>query len=90
MTTTRYLYDDPASGYHDTRCRCDGHCRNCYEGLAAIRALHERLIAEGSPSAPAAALHPKARYCSAYCRNRAKRDRALDRALAAIDMGRPS
>ena len=80
-----WLYDDPANGYHDsTRCQCAGHCRNCFEDLAAIRALHVRLIADGSPAAPAAPLHQLARYCSPYCRGRAKRERALDRHLAGI------
>ena len=72
-------------GYHDQSCQCDGHCRNCYEDLATLRALHERMIAEDSPAAPAKALNVRARYCSPYCRDRAKRDRALDRALGAID-----
>jgi hypothetical protein len=82
MTVTVWLYDDPRSGYHDTGCRCDGHCRNCYEDLAAIRALRDRLVAENSPAADRP-LHPLARYCSPYCRGRAARERALDRALAA-------
>lgn len=77
-------YDVPDSGYHDTqRCHCDGHCRNCFADLAEIRALHARLIAEQSPAAPDRPLHPQARYCSEWCRGRAKRERALDRRLTA-------
>jgi len=82
MASTLWMYDDPRSGYHDTRCTCEGHCLNCNEDLATIRELHARLIAAGSPSAPGRPLHPRARYCSDYCRNRAKRERALDRVLA--------
>jgi hypothetical protein len=87
VTAPRYLYGDPANGYHDTACGCAGHCLNCWEDLAGIRALHERLIAAGDPAAPPVPLHPLARYCSAYCRGRAKRDRALDRALTAVTPG---
>lgn len=82
--TTIWPYDIPGSGYHDTqRCRCDEHCRNCFADLPEIRQLHARLIAQGNPAAPDKPLHPKARYCSAWCRNHAKRERALDRQLTA-------
>jgi hypothetical protein len=75
--------DGIPGGYHAAGCPCDRHCLNCWDDLDVLRELHERLIAEGRPGAPARPLHPLARYCSDYCRNRAKRDRALDRWLAA-------
>lgn len=80
--TTIWL-DGIPGGYHAAGCPCDRHCLNCWDDLDVLRELHERLIAEGRPGAPARPLHPLARYCSDYCRNRAKRDRALDRWLAA-------
>jgi hypothetical protein len=64
---TIWLYDVPG-GYHDMRCICPRHCGNCFEDLSG---LVERSV-----------ISPRERYCSDYCRNRAKRERALDRALA--------
>jgi hypothetical protein len=85
MTETIWMHDAPGIGYHDmTRCRCDRHCAHCFEDLDMIRELHKKLIAEGRPGAPARPLHPRARYCSPYCKGRAKRERAFDRALAAV------
>lgn len=84
-----WLYDVPGS-YHDSRCPCAEHCLNCYEDLAAVRAVRDRLIAQGAsgPNGPytdADRLGKRARYCSPYCQNRAKRDRAMCRILAAQD-----
>jgi hypothetical protein len=80
--TTIWLDDMPGSSYHDQRCPCPGHCGNCWADLAEVRAVQARLIAEHNPAAPDRPLHPLARYCSPYCRDRAKRERALDRRLA--------
>jgi len=82
-----WLYDDPTTGYHDGRCRCEGHCGNCYEDLAAVRSMRDRLIAAGAvgPNGAYTAddrLSERARYCSPYCKDRAKRDRAMGRILA--------
>ena len=81
--TTIWL-DGIPGGYHAEGCPCPGHCGNCYDDLAAIRAVGERMAAEGviGPNGPVIPLHPLARYCSPYCRGRAKRDRALDRLFA--------
>lgn len=90
---TIWQSDWPESGYHDAmRCRCDGHCRNCFEDLDAVRAQINSMIERGvvGPNGPytdADRLHPLARYCSGYCRSRAKRERAIDRFLAAQDVG---
>lgn len=82
-TETIWMYDTPGSGYHDhARCRCGRHCRNCFEDLDEVRAVRARMIAAGTIPATDR-LGPRERYCSPYCRNRAKRDRALDRMLAA-------
>lgn len=83
---TIWLYDDSRNGYHDiNRCKCDGHCGNCFEDLATVRAVRDRLIAEGAAGyGPENRLHPRARYCSDYCKNFAKRDRAFGRRLSAI------
>jgi hypothetical protein len=72
------------SGYHDiNKCRCDGHCLNCFDDLAGIRAMREQKHAEGLGEYYPL-LHPRARYCSPYCKGRAARERALDRRLAAV------
>lgn len=65
---TIWLYDVVGS-YHAFRCRCENHCRNCFDDLGYGRE-------HGTIS-------QRSRYCSDYCRNRAKRERALDRAIAA-------
>src|SRR6202050_4016873 len=52
MASTLWMYDDPRSGYHDTRCTCEGHCLKCNEDLATIRELHARIIADGRTYAP--------------------------------------
>lgn len=79
---TVWLYGIPG-GYHDRTCQCADHCLNCFDDLPAIRAIREQMIYELKiPKRDR--LHPRARYCSPYCKGRAKRERALDRALAAI------
>lgn len=78
---TVWLYSDPKSGYHDTQCHCDRHCRNCFEDLDAIRKVRDRMIAEGTAD-PADRLGERDRYCSPYCRGRAKRERRVDRILS--------
>jgi len=82
VSETIWPYDNPRGGYHDTdRCKCDGHCRNCWTDLAESREVIAAMIADGR--APESwRLGPRVQYCSAYCRNRAKRERALDRALS--------
>jgi hypothetical protein len=75
-------YDLPGS-YHDVgRCGCEGHCLNCFADLAEIRRVRTELIADGRIRS-GDQLGPRERYCSGYCRGRAQRERALDRAIAA-------
>jgi hypothetical protein len=82
MSEKIWPYDIPGS-YHDvSRCECEGHCGNCFADLDEIRETRARMIADGSIPA-GDQLGPRERYCSAYCRGRAKRERALDRAIAA-------
>lgn len=81
MTGTIWIYDIPGSGYHDYRCECGRHCRNCFADLDEIIEVRARMITDGRIPA-ADHLGSRERYCSPYCRNRAKRDRALDRALS--------
>lgn len=57
---TTYPYDVEGP-YHDMKCPCPRHCRQCFVDLDEAHA------------------GPRERYCSDYCRNRAKRERALDR-----------
>jgi hypothetical protein len=84
MTEVIWLGDDPKSSYHDIeRCRCLGHCQNCWEDLATVRRVRDQMIAEGRIP-PSDRLSTRALYCSPYCKNRAKRERAFDRALAAF------
>jgi hypothetical protein len=84
MSEIIWLDDIPGSNYHADRCPCDGHCGNCWADLAQVRAVAARLAAQGAvgPAGPVVPLHPLARYCSPYCKGRAKRERALDRRLA--------
>ena len=35
-----FMYDDPTSAFHDYKCRCAGHCRNCFAVLPARRRLY--------------------------------------------------
>jgi hypothetical protein len=82
VNETIWPYGLPGS-YHDSSCRCPRHCGNCLEDLPQIRALRDRLIAEGHPGfTETSRLGPRERYCCTYCRNQAKRERALDRFLA--------
>jgi len=75
--------DGIEGGYHDTRCQCPDHCLNCFDDLPGVRALRARLCAQDTPGfTEADQLGPRERYCSAYCRGRAKRERALDRRIA--------
>jgi hypothetical protein len=75
---------DAASGYHDaSRCECEGHCRNCFADLDEIRDVRARMIADGRMPA-SDQLAARERYCSRYCRGRAQRERALDRAISAV------
>lgn len=81
MAGTIWQYGVPG-GYHDQACECDRHCRNCFEDLDDVRKVRAQMIANGRiPDADQ--LGPRERYCSPYCRNRAKRERALDRAISA-------
>jgi hypothetical protein len=83
MATTVWL-DDLPGGYHNIdRCKCDNHCRNCFDDLDSVRAGRAMLIKSGVYK-PGDQLGPREKYCSDYCRNRAKRERALDRALAKV------
>lgn len=81
MATEIAWLDGVPGGYHAATCQCDRHCRNCLEDLDALHAVRKRMIAAGTIPA-SDQLGPRERYCSAYCRNRAKRERALDRLLA--------
>jgi hypothetical protein len=88
MAGTIWLYDDPSATYHDTRCQCERHCGNCFTDLDQERAQIESMIERGvvGPNGPYTAkdrLHPRARYCSPYCKGRAARERKLDRTIAA-------
>ena len=85
ITETIWQYDVPG-GYHDIRCRCSRHCGNCFDDLDAVREVRAAMI--GRSEMPAGwQLGPRERYCSPYCRNAAKRERALDRAIAASTPG---
>jgi hypothetical protein len=79
MGETIWMYEVPG-GFHDYRCQCGRHCRNCFEDLDEVRVVRAWMIEAGTIPA-ADQLGPRERYCSTYCRNRAKRERALDRAL---------
>lgn len=80
MSEITWLDDMPGS-YHDIgRCQCNRHCLNCGEDLDQIMPVRATLIAEGHLP-PSAQLGPRHRYCSPYCKGRAKRERALDRFL---------
>lgn len=87
VAATVWLYDDPSATYHDAnRCKCDRHCGNCFTDLDQERAQIESMIARAvvGPNGPyteANRLHPRARYCSPYCKGRAARERALDRRI---------
>lgn len=81
MSLIVWLYDDPSGTYHSAACRCEQHCGNCLASLDVIREEQEKLAAGGKAVRPV--LHPLARYCSAWCKGRAARERALDRRLAA-------
>jgi hypothetical protein len=72
--------DDIPGGYHDSRCTCDGHCRNCFDDLDQTRRVRQQLIDDRKVPA-SSRLGSREKYCSPYCRNRAKRERALDRHL---------
>lgn len=84
---------DVPGAYHDAgRCQCNRHCLNCFEDLDKIIPVRARLIAEGHLPA-SAQIGPRHRYCSPYCRGRAKRERALDRLLKIVSLseeGRPT
>lgn len=74
---------DVEGSYHDaSRCACDGHCVNCFEDLDQIRETRAAMIDAGTLPA-SGQLGARERYCSPWCRNRAQRERALDRALGA-------
>jgi hypothetical protein len=78
-----WAYDIEGS-YHDVdRCECEGHCRNCFADLDEIRDTRTRMIAAGTIPA-SGQLSARERYCSRYCRGRAQRERALDRAISAV------
>jgi hypothetical protein len=85
VTTTIWQYGVEGS-YHDGSCPCADHCLNCFDDLPTTREVRAAMIARGVTSVPP--LGPRERYCSPYCRNRAKRDRALSRALAAMPIVR--
>lgn len=67
-------------GYHDSSCRCPGHCGNCFEDLDRIRREQQQLIEQGKLR-PEDKLGKRRRYCSGYCQGRAARERAFDRYL---------
>ncbi len=82
MAETIWMYGIPGGSYHDLACECERHCRHCFEDLDAVREVRTRIIAEGTIPA-GDQLGSRERYCSHWCRNRAKRERALDRAISA-------
>jgi hypothetical protein len=87
---TIWMYGEVGSTYHDGRCKCPRHCGNCRADLDQIRTQLAKMIAEGDmgPNGPYTdkdQLHPRARYCSPYCKGVAKRDRAIGRILASQD-----
>lgn len=88
---TIWLHDVPG-GYHDCKCECPRHCLDCFEDLPSTREVRAGMIADGRTPA-SSALGLRERYCCEWCRNHAKRDRAMGRFLAAQDIGgarRPS
>jgi len=82
MAETIWMYGIPG-GFHDYHCQCDRHCRNCFEDLDVVRETRSKMISEGTIPATDQ-LGPRERYCSSWCRNHAKRERALDRAISEI------
>ena len=68
MSETIWMDGDPQANYHDLKCACSDHCGQCWEDLIKLRA--KGLVG------------PRERYCSTWCRNHAKRERALDRLLS--------
>jgi hypothetical protein len=90
-TETIWMFDEAGSAYHDaTRCQCPRHCGNCWADLDQVRAQRADMIARkvAGPDGPytdADRISPRARYCSPYCKGRAKRDRVVDRNLASQD-----
>lgn len=75
---TIWVYDGWPNSYHDLRCRCDRHCRHCFDDLDQLRVVRAKMIKAGTIPA-ADQLGPREKYCSPYCRGRAKRERAFDR-----------
>jgi hypothetical protein len=83
---TIWIYDEVGSTYHDGRCKCPRHCGNCWTDLDQVRAQRADMIARKFDGyTEADRLHPLARYCSPYCKGRAKRDRVVSRNLASQD-----
>jgi hypothetical protein len=51
-------------GMHDASCRCRGHCRSCYDDMAACRASYARIRAAGIETLD----RPRRWFCTASCR----------------------